>query len=122
MPHSAFTPIYTHEEHALSYFAQAQKLLIGLVSLVAYCKLVDDANDFLFLLQGRSLPRGSADSDGLWVLGLMKNSAADAVGIEQGDQILEIDGNDVRGTSPFKAAVMMKGDESSNDLLSLKVC
>lgn len=51
----------------------------------------------------------------------MKNSAADVVGIEQGDQILEIDGNDVRGTTPFKAAVMMKGDDSSSDLLSLKV-
>lgn len=72
--------------------------------------------------QGAPVPKSSEPGNGVWVLGLMKNSPADMVGMQQGDKILEIDGKPLNGISPFKAATMMKG-ENDNDTspLSLKV-
>ncbi|GMH43501.1 hypothetical protein BSKO_11423 [Bryopsis sp. KO-2023] len=67
------------------------------------------------------LPRNSRGTDGIWVMGLMKDSPADGAGMLQGDRILEIDGRSLENTSPFKASVMLKGDGGDNDSVTLKV-
>ena len=45
----------------------------------------------------------------MWVLGMMKDAAADRAGVRQGDEVLAIDGVDVTSLSPFKAAGLLQG-------------
>ena len=47
----------------------------------------------------------------MWVLGLIRGSAADAVGLQQGDQLLELDGRQLQGQSPFQVASLLQGQE-----------
>ncbi|GAB4819263.1 hypothetical protein N2152v2_006309 [Parachlorella kessleri] len=63
---------------------------------------------------------------GVYVLGLIKGSAADAAGIQQGDQLLTIAGQGVAGQSPFEVASLLSGgqdgedDEGAMDALGLR--
>eukprot|EP00803_Ostreobium_quekettii_P000040 evm.model.scf_1739.1 EVM.evm.TU.scf_1739.1 scf_1739:6103-14239(+) len=57
---------------------------------------------------------GRGSGEGVWVLGLLKDSLGDAAGLRQGDEILKIDGASVASVTPFQAATMMKGDGSED--------
>lgn len=66
--------------------------------------------------QGLTLPEGreagsTASGEGVWVLGLISGSAAEAAGIQQGDQLLELDGQQLAGQSPFAVASLLQGQE-----------
>ena len=58
---------------------------------------------------------------GLYVLGLINQSAARKAGIGQGDQILEVDGVPMRDQSPFEAAAMIQGGSGATSSVSIKV-
>ncbi|EFN55775.1 hypothetical protein CHLNCDRAFT_145217 [Chlorella variabilis] len=65
---------------------------------------------------GLALPEGrpsssQAAAEGVWVLGLIRGSAADAAGLQQGDQLLELDGAALGGQSPFAVASLLQGQE-----------
>lgn len=45
------------------------------------------------------------------MLGLISGSAADAAGLQQGDQLLELDGRRLAGQSPFEVASLLQGQE-----------
>jgi hypothetical protein len=67
-------------------------------------------------LQGLPLPAdrsmgSAAAGEGVWVLGLIRGSAADAAGLGQGDQLLELDGSALAGQSPFAVASALQGPE-----------
>ena len=67
-------------------------------------------------MQGLALPDGrgaisAAGGEGVWVLGLIRGSAADAVGLQQGDQLLELDGRQLQRQSPFQVASLLQGQE-----------
>lgn len=47
----------------------------------------------------------------MWVLGLISGSAADAAGLQQGDQLLELNGRRLAGQSPFEVASLLQGPE-----------
>ena len=64
--------------------------------------------------QGLELPAGrqpgsAASGEGVWVLGLIRGSAADAAGVQQGDQLLAVDGRPLQGQSPFEVASLLQG-------------
>lgn len=70
--------------------------------------------------QGLALPQGrsvgsSSSAEGVWVLGLIGGSAADAAGLQQGDQLLEVDGRHLTGDSPFSVASLLAGQEAAAD-------
>lgn len=46
---------------------------------------------------------------GVWVLGLIRTSAAEQSGLQQGDELLEIDGFPVGERSPFQVASQIQG-------------
>jgi len=46
------------------------------------------------------------------VLGLINQSAAKKAGMEQGDQLLAIDGMELTSQTPFEAAAMVQGPET----------
>lgn len=56
-----------------------------------------------------------ADGNGVWVLGLIQGSAADQAGLQQGDQLLELDGQPLGGRSPFEVASLLQGVEGGAD-------
>lgn len=59
---------------------------------------------------GLALPGDRAEElGGVWVVGMIKGSPADAGGISQGDQLLEVDGQPVEGQSPFQVAALISG-------------
>lgn len=63
-----------------------------------------------------TLPAGreagsDAGGEGVWVLGLIRGSAADEAGLEQGDQLLTLDGSALAGRSPFEVASLLQGQE-----------
>lgn len=63
-----------------------------------------------------ALPEGreagsAAGGEGVWVLGLIRGSAADEAGLEQGDQLLSLDGSPLAGRSPFEVASLLQGQE-----------
>lgn len=60
---------------------------------------------------------------GLYVLGLINQSAASRAGVTQGDQILEIDGVTLKNETPFQAASLIQGPETGprNPTVTLKV-
>lgn len=71
--------------------------------------------------QGLDLPQGreagsTASGEGVWVLGLISGSAAEAAGIQQGDQLLELDGQQLAGQSPFAVASLLQGQEQQEGL------
>jgi C-terminal processing protease CtpA/Prc len=47
----------------------------------------------------------------VWVLGLIRGSAAEQAGVSQGDQLLELDGRRLAGRSPFEVASLLQGQE-----------
>lgn len=70
----------------------------------------------LYVVQGRTLPRGSNADGGVWVVGLSKGSEADRAGIQQGDQLLWVADVELTAVSPFQAATLIAGpDDSSTD-------
>ena len=56
-------------------------------------------------------------------MGLINQSAAKKAGIAQGDQILEVDGLELKGQSPFEAAALIQssGDGSNKPSVAIKV-
>lgn len=50
----------------------------------------------------------SSEEPGAWVVGLIRDSAAYVAGVEQGDQLLTIDGTDLLGRSPFEVASLLQ--------------
>lgn len=77
---------------------------------------------FLMVVFQQMKPPGSGKnpSEGIWVLGLIKGSVSDLAGVTIGDQILEVDGTSVHGTSPFQTATMIKGNSKQPKVI-LKV-
>lgn len=77
------------------------------------------------LSQGLPLPEGRDSSspaagDGVWVLGLIRGSAAEQAGVNQGDQLLELDGRRLAGRSPFEVASLLQGQEEERQGLGLQ--
>ncbi|KAL4423011.1 hypothetical protein ABPG77_005491 [Micractinium sp. CCAP 211/92] len=69
---------------------------------------------------GQQLPEGrgagsEAGGEGVWVVGLIKGLAADAAGLQQGDQLLELDGQRLQGQSPFAVASLLQGQDQAED-------
>lgn len=64
------------------------------------------------LPEGRGVD-APASGEGVWVLGLIKGSAADAAGLQQGDQLLALDGRQLAGSSPFEVASLLQGAEQA---------
>lgn len=60
------------------------------------------------------------DGDGAWVIGLIRESPADAAGVRQGDLILKIGGRGMEALSPFEVASLFQGqgEESDEELAS----
>jgi len=70
----------------------------------------------------RSLPRGRSEADdGVWVLGLIQGSAAESAGIQQGDEILAIDGVSSSGRSAFEVSSAIQGDKGSGPTVRVTV-
>ncbi len=59
---------------------------------------------------------------GVWVIGVVRGSAADAAGARQGDELLAVDGAPLAGRSPFEAASLLAGaapaEAGAGDLLA----
>ncbi len=49
------------------------------------------------------------------MVGLIKGLAADAAGLQQGDQLLELDGQRLQGQSPFAVASLLQGQDQAED-------
>ena len=45
----------------------------------------------------------------MWVIGMIRGTAAERAGVEQGDQLLAVDGRALDGASPFQAANLLMG-------------
>ncbi len=52
---------------------------------------------------------------GLYVLGLINQSAAKRAGIEQGDRLVAIDGQELTSETPFEASAMVQGQQTGNN-------
>ena len=48
---------------------------------------------------------------GVWVVGTMRGSASVAAGVQQGDELLEIDAQPVQSNTPFQASLQVQGGE-----------
>lgn len=48
---------------------------------------------------------------GVWVVGTMRGSASVAAGVQQGDELLEIDAQPVHSSTPFQASLQVQGGE-----------
>ncbi|KAL3138941.1 hypothetical protein ABBQ32_005754 [Trebouxia sp. C0010 RCD-2024] len=65
---------------------------------------------------GLQLPPGHQESEeGIWVVGMILGSAAQVAGVEQGDQLLQIDSMQVDGQSPFQVASAISGGDAEPD-------
>lgn len=69
---------------------------------------------------GQQLPAGreagsEAGTEGVWVVGLIKGLAADSAGLQQGDQLLELDGQRLQGQSPFAVASLLQGQDQAEE-------
>lgn len=53
--------------------------------------------------------------EGIWVVGMILGSAAQVAGVEQGDQLLQIDSMQVDGQSPFQVASAISGGDAEPD-------
>jgi len=54
----------------------------------------------------------SVQPEGLYVLGLINQSAAKRAGMEQGDQLVAIDGRTLTNETPFEAAALVQGQQT----------
>lgn len=67
---------------------------------------------------GLQLPPGHDESEeGIWVVGMILGSPAQTAGVEQGDQLLQIDNVQVNGQSPFQAASAISGGDAEPDVI-----
>ena len=48
---------------------------------------------------------------GVWVIGTMRGSASVAAGVQQGDELLEVDLQSVHASTPFQASLQVQGGE-----------
>lgn len=55
--------------------------------------------------------------EGIWVVGMILGSPAQTAGVEQGDQLLQIDNTQVDGQSPFQAASAISGGDVEPDIV-----
>ena len=46
---------------------------------------------------------------GVWVIGMIRGTPAERAGVEQGDQLLAVDGRALDGATPFQAANLLMG-------------
>lgn len=77
--------------------------------------------EFIRKLQ-TELPRKRKPEDsGVWVLGLIKGSTADAAGIGQGDEVLEVDGESSDGKTPFQVSSALQGGPNSDRTVDITV-
>lgn len=53
--------------------------------------------------------------EGIWVVGMILGCPAQIAGVEQGDQLLQIDSMQVDGQSPFQAASAISGSDAEPD-------
>ncbi|KAK9837689.1 hypothetical protein WJX74_003090 [Apatococcus lobatus] len=61
----------------------------------------------------RADSEGSASSQGgVWVIGTMRGSPSTAAGVQQGDEVLEIDMQSVWSSTPFQASLLVQGGDS----------
>jgi C-terminal processing protease CtpA/Prc len=51
----------------------------------------------------------NTEGQGVWVVGLIRGSAADKAGMQQGDEIISADGTSVLDKSPFAVASLLQG-------------
>ena len=51
----------------------------------------------------------------MWVVGMILGSPAQMAGMEQGDQLLQIDQQQIDGQSPFQAATAISGGDGEPD-------
>ncbi len=58
---------------------------------------------------------------GLYVLGLINQSAAKKAGIGQGDQILEVDGLEMKEQSHFEAAALIQSSADGSNKPSVEI-
>ena len=72
-------------------------------------------------ITGVGLNIGEGDAPGeLVVLGLILEGEAARAGVEQGDVLLEVDGQSVRGMSPFDASTLMVGNVGAPLVLKVR--
>ena len=45
----------------------------------------------------------------MWVIGMIRGTPAERAGVEQGDQLLAVDGRALDGATPFQAANLLMG-------------
>ncbi|KAL4451934.1 hypothetical protein ABPG75_007596 [Micractinium tetrahymenae] len=69
---------------------------------------------------GQPLPEGreagsAAGGEGVWVVGLIRGLAGDVAGLQQGDQLLELDGQRLEGQSPFAVASLLQGQDEAEE-------
>jgi C-terminal peptidase prc len=77
--------------------------------------------EFIRKLQ-TELPRKRKPEDsGVWVLGLIKGSTADAAGIGQGDEVLAVDGESADGKTPFQVSSALQGGPNSDRTVDITV-
>ncbi len=58
---------------------------------------------------------------GLYVLGLINSSSASKAGLQQGDQLVAIEGTPVLEQSPFQAAALIAGRDSEDPSASVSI-
>lgn len=74
------------------------------------------------VVAGRPLPDGRCVEDGgIWVVGLSKGSASDLAGIEQGDEVLQVEGQDLTAQSPFQVGVVVMQCQQQH-ILHTSIC
>ena len=71
-------------------------------------------------IQGKSQPCCSSGpccinicdvQGGVWVIGTMRGSASVAAGVQQGDELLEVDMQSVQSSTPFQASLQVQGGD-----------
>lgn len=62
---------------------------------------------------GPDFPPGRENAeDGIWILGIIQGSAADVAGLQQGDELLELDSSSLSALSPYQVSAALAGDAS----------
>eukprot|EP01023_Acetabularia_acetabulum_P020223 TRINITY_DN20447_c0_g1_i1.p1 TRINITY_DN20447_c0_g1~~TRINITY_DN20447_c0_g1_i1.p1 ORF type:complete len:559 (-),score=95.65 TRINITY_DN20447_c0_g1_i1:197-1873(-) len=61
------------------------------------------------------LPNGGV-REGVWVVGVIKGAQGWNAGISQGDQILQVNGEQIHSQSPYEIATMMSDDSTANPI------
>lgn len=55
------------------------------------------------------------ERQGVWVVGLIRGSAADTAGMKQGDELIAANGKSVLGKSPFEVASLLQGPSDKEE-------